>query len=168
MMVKKYKILAAILILFMCFVLRVPDAFGVPQEFKKMNDLEKQEDKTKATTMGVPQVEYKADGLRDPFIWFQKKEGSGTEENQANARVPVEPPSLTIQGIVWGGNTPQAIINNKVLKVGDTIDEAKITSITRNGIEVLYKDTVFNINSPAAVQMDNIQKKAEGGQDEKK
>ena len=47
-------------------------------------------------------------------------------------------PTLTISGLVWNTDKPQAIINNKIVSVGDTIEEAKIIRITRAGITLNY------------------------------
>lgn len=115
----------------------------------------------------LPSVEYKSDGLRDPFEGVFKTEPTATPGPvEAAAKPPLPPPPLTVQGIIWGGNIPQAIINDKVVKVGDTIAEAKITDIGKEGIEVIFKDYTFKLNSPAAVQLENLKPKPEGGQNE--
>jgi hypothetical protein len=45
---------------------------------------------------------------------------------------------------------PQAIINNKVLKVGDTIEGAQVKNIGKEGITVLFEGSEYNLSSPAA------------------
>jgi hypothetical protein len=59
-------------------------------------------------------------------------------------------PELKVQGVIWGGNFPQAIVNNKVLKVGDTVEGVEIKSIDKKGITVLFEGSESTISSPAA------------------
>ena len=60
--------------------------------------------------------------------------------------VVVTPPNLSVTGIVWNSNRPQAIINNQVVGVGDTIAEVTIVNITRNGVGFEYNGKRFIIN----------------------
>jgi len=106
-------------------------------------------------------TEYKAGGLKDPF----QEEKIGVE-NEPIETGPL--PSVTIQGIVWGSALPQAIINNKVVKVGDTVEQMQILEISKNGIIVLYGNQKHNLSAPSVVQLDNIKKKSEGGTNEDK
>src|SRR5437879_3335830 len=41
-----------------------------------------------------------------------------------------------ITGIVWNSNRPQAIINDRVVDVGDSVDNAKITAIRKAELDV--------------------------------
>lgn len=63
---------------------------------------------------------------------------------------PVQPKknnvSLVVKGLVWNTLTPQAIINDKIVQVGDTINDMKIVSIRSNGIEVLNNGQRMIIN----------------------
>jgi hypothetical protein len=65
-----------------------------------------------------------------------------------------------VQGVIWGTELPQAIINNKVVKVGDTIEEVRILDIQKGGITVFYKSRNYTISSPAGV---DLQPKAQTG-----
>ena len=94
-----------------------------------------------------PKVDYSAQGLRDPFMGKGGQSGTGEEVNPVEKK-PL--PALTVQGVIWGGNFPQAIINNKVLKVGDTIEGVKIKAIAKEGIIVLFEGSESAISSPAA------------------
>ena len=58
----------------------------------------------------------------------------------------VSRPNIEIQGIVWGGPFPQVIINNQVLKEGDTIlkpEPITILEIKPQEVAVLFKKKVF-------------------------
>jgi hypothetical protein len=64
----------------------------------------------------------------------------------------ITPPPLQLQGILWGGDIePRAIVNRHILRVGQSIEEAKIIAIEKNGIRILYQEQEFFIPLPAAV-----------------
>ena len=85
---------------------------------------------------------YTAATLRDPLqsqLPGSKKpevrpsqEGSG--HGMASSAGEVRLPTLTIQGLIWGGPKPKAIIDNEVYGVGDVVQGATITEIGREGI----------------------------------
>jgi len=54
-------------------------------------------------------------------------------------------PFLGIQGIIWNTDTPQAIINNQVVKIGDKIENVEIIDIDKQGIKVDYNDEIIFI-----------------------
>ncbi len=97
-----------------------------------------------------PVVEYKSDGLTDPFkkLIFkeEKKEEFGLGASLPRANVDFS--SFKVQGIIWGGRIPQAIINNKVLTVGDLIEGAEILSIDKNGITLVSSGVIGNLAAP--------------------
>lgn len=116
-----------------------------------------------------PNLEYKAGDLRDPFQEYPIEEEKIEVIPGVEAPKPEEvvtPPALTIQGIIWGGRFPQAIINNKVVRIGDVLEEAEITDISKDGVIITFKNRQFNLSSPAAVKLEGLQKKSEGGQNE--
>ncbi|MBN1913911.1 MAG: hypothetical protein JW788_05875 [Candidatus Omnitrophica bacterium] len=97
--------------------------------------------------------EYEAKGQKDPF---KGKEIIGVKKEEAPQGEPSRPlPALTIQGLVWGGAFPQAIINNRVVKVGDIIEEAKITAISKTGVKVVFDKREYDLSSPASVNISN-------------
>ena len=90
--------------------------------------------------------QYKAELLRDPFLNpFAKKE-SVLREKTGELKAP---PVLTVQGVIWGGLFPQAIINNRVVKEGDNIDGVLISKISQEGITASYGGVPFDLSSPA-------------------
>ena len=48
----------------------------------------------------------------------------------------VKAPELKVSGVVWEGDSPQAIINDRVVGVGDTVKDAKVVAIRRSEVEV--------------------------------
>jgi len=88
-----------------------------------------------------PKLEYKARGLRDPFKQVDLGEKPEEEIAFKPAEVESEFPNLTVQGVIWGGIFPQAVINNQVVKAGDTIDGVIIKEINKEGVTVLFLGT---------------------------
>jgi len=111
-----------------------------------------------------PVVEYKSGALRDPFQpAMEKKEEKVVQEVQQKQEKKIDliqPGSdignLKVQGIIWGGRIPQAIINDQVFNVGDTIEGIEILNIDKNGITLSSGGALNNLpvlggaESPAA------------------
>jgi hypothetical protein len=118
-------------------------------EWKTIKEIEKPaEPVAQIESIARPKIEYKSDALRDPFKEIQTRGDVGRKETPGGAKAVPLPP-LTVQGLIWGGNFPQAIINHKVLKVGDTIEGASITGIDKNGVAVLFNGSDYKLPSPA-------------------
>ena len=62
---------------------------------------------------------------------------------------PVKQPdvkAMVIKGLVWNTTEPQAIINDKVVGVGDEVDGVEIISINQKGVEFSSKGLNFYID----------------------
>ncbi len=120
----------------------------------KEKDIEEMVGEKKPASQEVivrPKVEYKASDLRDPFQGpFAPKETPVAGPGVLSA--PQVSPSLEVQGIIWGGGFPQAIINKKVVKIGDTIEGMQIMDINKSGVIVASGDYTYNLPSPAQKQ----------------
>jgi len=89
-------------------------------------------------------IEYKAEGLRDPFE---------EEKIEIKDEGPAKPlPPLQVTAIVWGGVIPQAIINDEVVKVGDMIEGVRIIDIKNNSITVFFDNRKHNITTSSPLQ----------------
>lgn len=90
---------------------------------------------------------YMADRLRDPMISLLPRPpveepaqaalprpGSEWPASGTSKTVPV--PILTVEGVVWGGVRPQALVNGKLYDVGQMVEGAKIISIARSEVTV--------------------------------
>jgi hypothetical protein len=92
---------------------------------------------------------YAAHELRDPMESLLPRQDSGTghglgmagEAVEAGQPREAEPPKLELQGFVWQGREPQAIINNTLVRVGESVGGATIVSIERRGVTVEYRGT---------------------------
>lgn len=143
-----------ILILFFLIILPVYFLFtnnlfaapaGASAQMKEIEKLEASQ-KQRPPVVVRPRVEYKAEGLKDPFQGVKKK----ADEKSPQETVKVQLPVLTVQGIVWGSTLPQAIINNRVLKIGDTIEGARVIDVNKDGVTLFYGGQQYNLYSPAA------------------
>lgn len=96
----------------------------------------------------APRPQYGAEGLRDPFKpYIVKEEPAGPAAAAAPAPEVLRPfPSFEVQGVFWGASYPQAIINNKIIKEGDIIEEAKVLSITKEKIRFLFTNREFSVS----------------------
>lgn len=77
----------------------------------------------------------------DPFdSLLPEKEGAGTILPDGTEKVSTPPP-VTVEGAVWNTDTPQAIIDGDVYKVGDTLKnlDAKVYKIEKNSVFIFYE-----------------------------
>ncbi|MFH1858062.1 MAG: hypothetical protein ABH845_04080 [Candidatus Omnitrophota bacterium] len=62
-------------------------------------------------------------------------------------------PLLSIQGIIWGGDSPRAIIDGQVVAKGEILPEGvEILDISNAGIKVLYRGKIFTLNPPGRAE----------------
>jgi hypothetical protein len=102
------------------------------------------QDKETDEQVGVGNIaSYNADGYRDPFMPQIKKEEKKKESDDSSVGREVVIPDFSIQGMVWSSDNPQAIIDGQVLRIGDEIKEAKILSISKEGVKFLFRGKIF-------------------------
>lgn len=147
------------------FTLFVANIFASKAEFEAIEKLSEVEKAAPQEKIERPLLEYRAGNFRDPFQppVLEDKVSEGKVEGRQMPETP--PPSLTIQGVIWGGRFPQAIINNKVVKVGDAIEGARIISIDKDGVTLFFKDRQYNLASPVGGGISY--EKSQGGKYEK-
>ena len=59
------------------------------------------------------------------------------------APAPAELPKIKLQAILWEGSRPMALVDHRLVSVGDMIQGAKILSITEEGVKVLFSGQEF-------------------------
>ena len=82
---------------------------------------------------------YTATNLRNPLeeqLHDATREVASMPGEASKPQAPLQPPPLVLQGLVWGGPKPTAIIDNRVYGIGETIQGFTITDIGREGITV--------------------------------
>ena len=111
-----------------------------------------------------PNVEYSADTFRDPFkSALAEADTSAAQQTEGS---PSQLPALSVQGLIWGGSFPQAIINSRVVRVGDELEGVKITDIGKDGVSVLYGLNTYKLNPPVIAgtgKPDNNYSNSQGG-----
>ena len=76
----------------------------------------------------------KKDPLKDLLQLYLYK----TRVVQTEEKVTIPLPELTIEGIIWNSDMPQAIVNGKIVRIGDIVKDVEIIDIERNGVVVGY------------------------------
>lgn len=135
----------------------IKDALGQNQSVKPKKDSE--------IDSLRPKVDFVGSVSKKPFYNFLKKEIQKVfkaEEEQV-----VLAPNLAIQGLIWGGELPLAIIDNRVLKVGDVINGYTIDKIDKNGVVLSVSGKLFKVSPPSLTQVNNAATSQEGGKDAK-
>lgn len=105
-----------------------------------------------------PVVAYESGQLRDPFQTCMVKEEKKEEpvkQDASESKPGFDVNAFKVQGLIWGGRFPQAIINNKVFIVGDSLEGAEILSIDKEGITLSYAGSEVNLTAPRQNQILN-------------
>ena len=98
-----------------------------------------------------PEVRYTAKDLRDPLVSLlpvkapnRPKPEAPVGQSQAPS-APLQPPHLTVQGMIWGGARPQALIDRTLYGVGDIVQGAKIVAIDQGGVSIEIQGATFRL-----------------------
>lgn len=114
--------------------------------------------------VGTVKVEYTAFNSRDPFEKQLPREALMIEPSEVTlVKEQVVPPEIVVEGLVAGGEVPQVIIGGNIFKIGDKVQGAAITAITKEGINVVYKLEMFSYPAPSRAM---VVKKEEEEDDE--
>jgi hypothetical protein len=121
---------------------------------QKSNSQEQEEIPETEEQVRRRKVEFR-EAQEEPFgIQGHKEESAVQDSGQA--------PPLEVQGLLWGGDLPQAVINEKIVKVGDIVDGAKVLSIEKKGVTVFFEGRQYTITMPTLSEQSASSKK-EGG-----
>ncbi len=144
-MIKRVPVMSMVIFSLAVVFVMAGSAFAARAQFEEMKKMEEAE-KPKIQ-VERPKAEYKAKGLRDPFQTpFEKKysAGSGTAPESWEASLGY----LKLQGVIWGGSFPQAIVNNRVVKIGDAIEGALVVDINKYGVVLFLNGKQYTLTSP--------------------
>lgn len=114
---------------------------------------------TRSGGSGLPEgaigtrIQYTAEDFRDPLVSLlpnpkQDSRAALATEEQA-VKPPPTAPMLMIQGMLWGGQRPQVLIDGKLYEVGDTVQGSQIVEIGREGVAVVNQGATFVLRPPA-------------------
>lgn len=129
------------------------------QQLTDLLKVEKESSDTVHEPAQASSAEITANPLNDPFLPqtprptppaavapdVQPDGGISSPAPPAKQKPAVQKPSLTISGIIWNSDRPQAIVNNQVVDVGTTVGDTTVLAINKTGIDVLYSGEKFNI-----------------------
>lgn len=117
----------------------------------------------------LPKEEFDIKGLKDPFEDPFEDTAIPDEtikiHQLTTENIPLPP--LEVQGIIMSGKFNQAIINNKIIKVGDSIGGARVTNISNDSVVVFFGNKSYTLYSPAALIRQGLKKDLKGGGNEK-
>jgi hypothetical protein len=141
---------------------KITPSFGQEVIKKEITDIQKVESAVLNTGEKVPiitrpKLTYDAADLKDPFDDFLPKVKPKSTSKIPGGGMDVQAaplPSFAVQGLLWGGSLPQAVIDNQVVKVGDVIQDAEIVEISKDGVKVLYNKKIYKLASPSSAAPD--------------
>lgn len=88
------------------------------------------------------------DRLRQRELAQEEESRRRTKSEPSREEEPVKPPPLVLQGVLWGTARPQAIINRKIVSVGDTLEGAKILAVSKEGVTISFEGQTFQMSLP--------------------
>ncbi|HTL71400.1 MAG TPA: hypothetical protein VL404_08935 [Candidatus Eisenbacteria bacterium] len=91
-----------------------------------------------ATAPPAAAVEYTGSQARDPF-------SDGSEG--VDIKQEIMGLALSLEGVVWNSENPQAIISGKIVSVGQKVNKAEVLEIKRDGVKMRYKNQTFVLRS---------------------
>ncbi len=117
---------------------------------KLINEVVKQEVQKSVRGIKKTELKYNEQSKRDPFRSYIKSE-KGNDQKVINIddTTTVACPDFKIQGIICSPKKSQAIINEKIFRVGDTIDGFRIIEINKDKVVGNYMNRKFEFDSPA-------------------
>lgn len=98
----------------------------------------------------IPQPEKKEDDPQDPYARaFRGDMGARSDHRQ---RVEGDFNGLSLQGVLWGLDVPQVIINDEIYKEKDIINgrEVRILKIEKNTVTLLSRGEIRKMSPEAA------------------
>ncbi len=98
--------------------------------------------------------------FKNPFVSPLPKKEIAAKDIPATTRATVKeiqepkitPPNLVISGLVWNTPRPQAIVNEQVVTIGDSIGDIKVLSINSQSIEIEFQGKRFVIPADKKTQ----------------
>ncbi|MFH1519311.1 MAG: hypothetical protein ABIE75_01905 [Candidatus Omnitrophota bacterium] len=92
---------------------------------------------------------YSQDKYKDPFepLLPQSKKVEEVKTEEIDQEAEKTLPPIVLQGVLWGSDTPQAIIDGEVYKIGDKLQDldAKLFKIDKNIVFISYGEKIHEI-----------------------
>ena len=120
---------------------------------------------TKKENLGLdPETAELVRSLKNPFIPQLPHPEQAIEGRTEQEEVPLPPemtenfpmgpeplpqkitkPSFTVSGLIWNSDLPQAILDGQIVTIGDLIKNWTIVNISKEGVEVTFKNFTYMI-----------------------
>ena len=85
-----------------------------------------------------------------------------TPRESISAQSSIEATNFEVQGIFWGVANPQAIINRQIVSIGDSIDDAKVETITKDGVTLSMDGRTIEIKAESSIRSADDHNKKQG------
>ncbi|MDD3297141.1 MAG: hypothetical protein PHU64_07300 [Candidatus Omnitrophica bacterium] len=90
---------------------------------------------------------YSQETLKNPFeslLPKDEKNKSDSIKKKADFKADLK---INLEGVIWGSDTPQAIIDGEVYKIGDKLKkaDASVFRITKNVVFIAYNGKIYEI-----------------------
>ena len=93
-----------------------------------------------------PVKEVKQDNSKNTSIVDKIRGFVGSKQNEVSIEdVKKKLAKFNISGIIWHSDRPQAIVNRKIIDVGDTLDNMKVVAIRKSGVVVTFRGQSLTI-----------------------
>ena len=155
---QKLKILLPILILISAFVwipnFKIFKSSALKKEDQQKNALVSTElsgikdELLSLVSRGTEQTEHKRSSYADwgdnPFSGSDSSSGSSGKKKEGGKEInPLE--GLILNGIFWNSARPSALINNNLVKVGDSVGVTTAVSIEPDAVVLSYQDQRYEL-----------------------
>lgn len=88
-------------------------------------------------SIDVAAVEYTGRQFKDPFFYAALSEGEAPDTGEQAAA------AMTVEGLLWNTNVPQAIVNGRVVQRGGKIGNAEVLDISKDGVKIRLNGNEF-------------------------
>jgi len=128
------------------------NAYLLRSHFNSNSDLKRDISSGKKSIFQLPES-YNAQ-VRDPFASTPEKVvvvKKSDKKEPVKVEVPIEKPSLTVNGIMWDEKQPTAILHDNkngedyIVTVGKEWGDFKILEINKSSVKLLFKNKEFEI-----------------------
>lgn len=87
-------------------------------------------------TVALPEPEKPVENIKQPPVETKKIFLPPPVSEKGGQSISVPKPNFQVQGLVWGSDLPEAIVNNEVVSVGDKVNGWTVIEINPQGVKM--------------------------------
>ena len=144
------KICVLVLVMTLCPVIWAQEEADIFQGLEEIKDPFKSQLPEPVVIVDNP-VEQGADTKPDPYQEPDPVDPSSLVSEVPNVLPGPNIDAFVLKGLVWNTDTPQAIVNDMVVKVGDEVNGIRVVAIRQDGVEF----SLNGINKSLSVSKQN-------------